>query len=284
MAVLAGAAACATPAYRLNIERREDLGEAVRSAVRAVERDLPPNLDDEAQLEALALLQAVAAPEVPPLETARRQALAQKRGVLENRLRSEVVAVAWESTADGRSALHELTAGPVELPFDELVRRFPPAAEWGRSLYRYLGGELAVDAADAGGRPTLQRERMVIRPPWYAVGAPDLDMSKYEAVSYSDNEIRIDWTVTKSENGSVVRDDGYVAFRRFSPVVKPASPQGAQMTLVVFNSIHEVDPGWLGRLAWHGLRTSIGLRSLRDLFAGHVESYREKVPRAVASP
>ncbi|MBU0551291.1 hypothetical protein KKF91_12845 [Myxococcota bacterium] len=46
--------------------------------------------------------------------------------------------------------------------------------------------------------------------------------------------------------------------------------------LISFNSIHRTDPGWFGRyLLWEGMRQSITLEVLREMFGGHIERYQE---------
>ena len=140
---------------------------------------------------------------------------------------------------------------------------------WGRELYGYIGGAWVADEGPAA-IPTKVRERMVLTTPWYAVGAPDLDMSKYEVITRSDREVIVHWEVRGSANKSVMLDIGYVAFR----AIRAA---GRDATLVLFSSLHRIDPGPVGRIMPGGLRAFITEASLRKLFAGHIQRYRSAV-------
>jgi hypothetical protein len=78
------------------------------------------------------------------------------------------------------------------------------------------------------------------------------------------------WWVAHSENRSVFRDDGYLVF-------KAVEAGGRERTLVFFNSIHSIDPGWGGAMLPAGIRDAVTRRALRETFLAHVASYRAAV-------
>jgi RNA polymerase sigma factor (sigma-70 family) len=59
---------------------------------------------------------------------------------------------------------------PTWRAFVDFLACFSPAADWGKNLSGYLGGDLVVDDRNADGRPIERRERMVLASP---IGAPD---------------------------------------------------------------------------------------------------------------
>jgi hypothetical protein len=261
------AAACAAPAYRLNIPRRADVASMVYAASAEAERDPPPAaMEPGARFDALAL-QELAGVSAAGLLPARPAELSERRAALADRVRREIVALAWPTTHAGAFAVHEVTVGTVDLPFADFLVRFSPAADWGKNLSGYLGGELEVDDRDADGRPIEQRERMVLASP---IGAPDVDVAKYERIQHGIDEVRIRWCVTFSENGSSPLDEGYVLFRRYPG-------EDRERTLVAFNSIHRINTTWVAALLPQAQRQSAVLDSLRETFRKHIERYREVV-------
>lgn len=248
---------CAAARYPLNLPLRAEVAPEVGQRARAVDRDLPPEGSRD-RLLAQALI-AGAAPGAPG-----------PSGAFAEQLLRGDVGLAFETSAGGEPAFHELTAGLVDLPFAGFVGCFEPAREWGRRLASYRGGELVVDQTDARGRVILQRERMVISMPWYAVGGPDMDMSKYEVIERAERSTTVLWWAALSENGSVFHDDGYVTF-------KAVEAGGRERTLVFFNSIHRIDPGWGGALLPGGMRAALTRAALRDTFLAHLESYRAAI-------
>lgn len=265
--LVAGCATARGP-YPLNLEPEAGVEARVRSAVAAVAADVPARPLERAEELRVLALRSLVLESSPPSIPEDRSDYVDLRDELARALERGVVSAGHVTRLNGRLALHELAAGYLDLPLDELRGHFDPARDWGRRLAGYLGGELAIDAQDSEGRPVRQRERMVLSAPWYAAGAPDLDMSKHEIVERGPSWERVLWLVVASENLSVYQDVGTVTFRSV-----PAG--GRERTLVVFDSIHDVDPGPLGSLLPARLRSAIALGVLRATFEAHVESYRQ---------
>jgi hypothetical protein len=253
----------------LDIDPDPAMERAVLAASEVVDRDFPPDYGtDPDALEALAFQCAVTGVPLPVLdpESAARAACARERVFAELRA-GRVLSVAFETPCGDHAAFHEVTAGLDERPLARFLARFDPASDWGRNLSGWAGGELAVDSRDANGHARTQRERMLLSPPWYAVGAPVMDMSKHEVVRRSGDSIEVRWLVVRSANDSVLLDTGSVRFEAWAP-------GGASSTLVVFNSVHELDPGWLGRSLPRALGSTLTQIGLRDSFSAHVRNYR----------
>lgn len=254
MLLIMMSAACAPARYSLNLAPDAAIADATRARARAVDADLPP-ADFEQRATALQMLDA---------------AHGEGAGLpepLAGRLVEGDLGLAWETVADGAPAFHELTAGLIDLPFGAFLESFEPAGDWGRKLAGYLGGERSVDQADEQGRATLQRERMIIAMPWYAIGGPDMDMSKHEVIERGPGSATVLWYAAFSENRSVSHDDGYLVF-------KGVEAGGRERTLVLFDSIHQIDTGWGGALLPRGARSALTLKALRDTFLAHIDSYR----------
>lgn len=180
--------------------------------------------------------------------------------------------ISYRSRLKGQAVTHQVTAGLLDIPFQTLRTRWYVPSEWGRSLSDYKGGTLAIDQKDHSGRTVLQRERMVLGTPWYAIGAPDLDMSKYEIVDYAHNRLQISWIVSASSNRSVLVDVGYLRLCGIRA-------SGRDQTLVIFNSVHRIDPGWLG-----GFTPDLVEDNLRQAFKNHVAKYRRIAAKLEAAP
>ncbi len=175
--------------------------------------------------------------------------------------------VSYRSRYRGAPVIHQITAGTIDIPLRRLRSNWYIPREWGRNLASYKGGALVVDRVDGLKRATLQRERMVLGTPWYAAGAPDLDMSKYELVEYRPDGLKISWVVSRSANRSVLVDIGFL---RFQSIIS----DGRQQTLVTFDSVHRIDPGWLGALT-----PGLVEKNLRQAFVDHVSKYRRIAAR-----
>lgn len=272
--LLLGACAGATH-YPIDVPVNPEVQGGVVALARSVDHDTPKLPLDGEGLRASALIAEFVAPLPAAVTVSRAKELQTQReqlaaAVLE---RGQVIAVAFVTSHGGKEAFHEVAVGTIALPFETFVRRFRPAERWGRELAGWIGGAWQVDVKDAGGRPEQARERMVLQTPWYTIGAPDLDMSKYEVTSRRPGEVVVHWQVTRSANGSVHLDIGYVAFRR-------RKTAGKEATLVIFSSIHRIDPGFMGGLMPDRMRQGITKAALRDLFAGHIARYRAAVQRA----
>ncbi|MBU1240013.1 hypothetical protein KKF84_16405 [Myxococcota bacterium] len=198
------------------------------------------------------------------LSPAERRRVVTVRKRLKAQLARGDVAWAYPTTFEGKPALHEFAAGILPLSLDAFAKKMTPAKDWGRLLRNYRGGSFTVDRRDDAGRIIFARERMVLATPWYAIGSPLLDMSKYEETVYGKTRVIVYWEVKKSANASVMLDIGYVRF----------SACGSRKTCVFFNSIHRVDPGWGARLMPGRVVQWLSQKVLRDLFSGHIRNYR----------
>jgi hypothetical protein len=264
---------CSAHIYNINIEKNLNSYHEVLSVASYVDHDFPPNyLSDAEQFENFVFMSAFICEQPFEITADQSEKYSDISKRISSQLRSSVIAKAFTTNYQGEIAFHEVTAGLLDIPFAELLTSFDPAQNWGKNLSGYLGGELRADLVNDAGQTELQRERMVLSPPWYALGAPDLDMSKYEMVQYSDNSVKIIWKVTKSENSSVFLDIGYLQFRKYLP---ENTKNQAGKTLVVFNSIHRVEAGFMGKILPESIKLRLTLKSLRDLFAGHVKQYQK---------
>ena len=180
-------------------------------------------------------------------------------------LQEGVVSIAYETSHEDKLAYHQVTAGLINLSYEEFLTKFSPAEDWAPNTATYRGGTRAVDEVDALNRPLVFRERMYIGIPWYATGAPDLDITKHEAAVYTEASSHINWIVRESANESVFLDIGYVRFSKYSEA----------QTLVVFNSIHRVDAGWLCRALPTSMESMLTRFVLRDVFSASIEAYQD---------
>lgn len=180
-------------------------------------------------------------------------------------LQEGVLSIAYETYHDDKLAYHQVTAGLIDVSYEQFLTKFSPAEDWAPNTATYEGGTRVVDEYDALKRPLVFRGRMYIGVPWYATGAPDLDITKHEAVVYTDASSHIHWIVRESANDSVFLDIGYVNFSKY----------GEGQTLVVFNSIHRVDAGWLCRALPTSVESMLTRVVLRDVFSASIESYQD---------
>jgi hypothetical protein len=183
---------------------------------------------------------------------------------MDSTLENRILAFVFKTSCDGKDAFHEITAGIKDMPLAALLNQFDPATEWGKNLHGYRGGELVVDEQDE--HVHMARERMVLSVPWYAWGTPVQDISKYEVTEYTHNSVKVNWKVTKSGNHSVFEDFGYVLFKEVSVGHK-------KQTLILFNSLHRFEVGWLARMLPEILRDILAKKSLKDTFTGHIKNY-----------
>ena len=165
----------------------------------------------------------------------------------------------------------ELMTSAVPVSLDDFLASIP-AAQWGPHLAHYAGGEVIPLAHLGEGR---QIERMVLSSP-----GPNQDMTKIEelvterAPDGAITRVTVYWEVIHSDNGTVVRDVGYVRFAR----------AGAGRTLISTHSGHRFggfpfDSSWVS----DGLKAKLTAASLRIYFADHAERYRDlAVERTVA--
>ncbi|HDL64155.1 MAG TPA: hypothetical protein ENH12_02055 [Proteobacteria bacterium] len=157
-------------------------------------------------------------------------------------------------------------------PFQVFLENFDPAVNWGKNLAGYLGGELAVDEVNEKDQAVLLRERMVLKTPWYAVGSPHLDMSKYEYTQYERDSVKVNWVVAKSENNSVLLDIGYLRFMRY---VSENSNHPEERTLAIFNSIHRINGGCIINILPGFLQSMMLLITLKDMFSSYIRKYQK---------
>lgn len=183
------------------------------------------------------------------------------------KLSQKIISYAYPITYKNKTAFQEITVGLIDKPYDTFVDDFDPAREWGKNLYAYIGGELIIDKNDDNNRPVLIRERMIIDTPWYAIGAPKMDMSKYEVAQHNSNSTKILWDVKNSENNSVFLDVGYLLF-------KGVTINNKEQTCVLFNSIHQTEPGLLAKYLPDFIINRLTLKTLKDLFSSHIKNYQ----------
>ncbi len=265
--------ACCPTNYPMNLNRNVVVGPQIRDAIAIVQHDRPPNWEQGGSAFARYVFQmnmTATSPKdsLPPNLRTQYEKISDKQWRAVGRSSH---AISYRSQFQGQAVTHQVTAGLLDIPFKAFRSQWYIPSEWGRNLSDYKGGALTIDKKDAQGRTILQRERMVLGTPWYALGAPDLDMSKYELVDYENNRLQVSWIVSASSNNSVLVDVGYL---RFCGV----GVSGRDQTLVVFNSVHRIDPGWLG-----GFTPELVEANLRQAFKNHVARYRALAAKLDAS-
>ncbi|MCP4444953.1 MAG: hypothetical protein GY811_06350 [Myxococcales bacterium] len=252
----------------MNLPLENHVDGELREAVALVENERAPNWERKAGAFRKYVFQTSLSGQSPtalePEVMARYHRIAAKQW---RRVRRGSYSVSYRTKFQGKPVLHQVTAGVIDIPFETFRTNWYIPSEWGHSLADYLGGSLVIDRKDPRGRTLLQRERMVLGTPWYAIGAPDLDMSKYELVDYKANQVQVSWQVSASANRSVLVDVGYLRLCRYVY-------EGREQTLVLFNSVHRIDPGWLG-----GLTPGLVEDNLRQAFRDHIANYRKIAAR-----
>lgn len=252
LSLLSGCGGAAS--YPLSIPANPGAATEVERAVAWVDDDGPSELEPAEMLRVNALREVAANADGAGSSAARDHLWTSLRA-------GQIESARYLTEYEGEPVWHQVTVGIIDLSYADLLERFDPAADWGRNLAEYLGGELAVDEWDEGGRVTLQRERMLLGSPWYAIGSPDLDMEKYEVIAHADDSTRVGWVVMASPNGSVHVDVGYLLFRAV-----PAEEGGG--TLVVFNSVHRIETGIMS------FGSGIVGDNIAGTFVAHIERYR----------
>lgn len=184
------------------------------------------------------------------------------------KLSKKIISHTFQITHNNDKAFQEITIGLIDKPYDIFVSDFNPAQEWGKNLQAYIDGELIIDEKDTEERPILIRERMIIDTPWYAIGAPQMDMSKYEVIQHKDSSTKILWDVKNSENNSVFQDTGYLLF-------KEVTIDNKEKTCVLFNSIHRTDPGLISKFLPPFITNKLTLLTLKGLFTSHIKNYQK---------
>jgi len=259
--------------YKLNIENDTDQYNEVLSISSQADRDLPPSyLTSKKEFETFVFMTSITGNQTMELPEYRRKEYEKTREYLSSKIESRVISKAFKTTYKGEPAYHEVTAGLIDRPFKVFLENFDPATDWGKNLAGYLGGELVVDGVNEKDRAVLLRERMVLATPWYAVGSPDLDMSKYEKIQYEGGSVKVNWVVKKSENNSVLLDIGYLKFLIY---VSENSNNQEGKTLAVFNSIHRINGGCIINILPEFMQSMMLLITLKDLFSSYIRNYQK---------
>lgn len=249
--------------YKVNIQKNLDIQNEVIQSAKIVDDDFQTDLTNNTNLEIRALqLKFTDYPNIE-LNNDLKDKITKIQKKLLKKLQKEIISYSFATKIENKVALHEITVGLLNVPFNDFQKRFNPAKDWGKYLYKYAGGEVLTDLYDENHKEVLQRERMLLGAPWYAVGVPLLDMSKYEIIEYENNKVSVKWKVSFSENNSVFLDIGYVKFQKYQ-----------NKTIVIFNSIHIIDQGWFGNALPEFIKTPIALQTLSDMFKGHIENYK----------
>lgn len=246
--------------YKVNIQKNLDIQNEVIQSAKIVDEDIQTDLTNKNNLEIRAL-QLKFTDYPTNIELNDKISEIQKK--LLKKLSKEIISYSFTTKIEDKVALHEITVGLLNVPFNDFQKRFNPAKDWGKYLYKYAGGEVLTDLYDENHKEVLQRERMLLGAPWYALGVPLLDMSKYEIIEYENNKVSVKWKVSFSENNSVFLDIGYVKFQKYQ-----------NKTIVIFNSIHRIDQGWFGNALPEFIKIPIALQTLSDMFKGHIENYK----------
>jgi hypothetical protein len=240
-----------------------------------VDRDFPSDyLTDKKAFEAYVLITSMNGIQTLELPEDRRKEYNEIRKNLYSEIESTDVSRTFASHYKDDIGYREVTAGLIDIPFSDFLNTFEPALDWGKNLVGYSGGELVVDEKDSDGRVVLLRERMVLANPWYILGAPVADMSKYEKMQYEEDSVKVNWRVTKSADHSVFFDFGYVLFKRYFSDV---GGNRQEKTLVFFNSLLKTTTGYMEKLLPKSMQIPIILKIMTYMFAGYINNYRKIV-------
>lgn len=261
------------PDYKLNIAENMNRYNEVLSISSRADRELPPSyLTSRKEFETFVFMTSIAGDHPVEIPENRREEYDKIRKYLYSKIESTVISRSFKTTYKGAVAYHEVTAGLIGRPFQVFLENFDPAVNWGKNLAGYLGGELAVDEVNEKDQAVLLRERMVLKTPWYAVGSPHLDMSKYEYTQYERDSVKVNWVVAKSENNSVLLDIGYLRFMRY---VSENSNHPEERTLAIFNSIHRINGGCIINILPGFLQSMMLLITLKDMFSSYIRKYQK---------
>ncbi len=261
------------PDYKLNIAENMDRYDEVLAVSSQADRDLPHSyLTGRKEFETYVFMTSIAGNQIVEIPENRRKEYDEIRKDLYSKIESTVISSAFKTTYKGETAYHEVTAGLIDKPFQVFLENFDPATDWGKNLAGYLGGELVVDEVNEKEQAVLLRERMVLKTPWYAVGSPHLDMSKYEYTQYERDSVKVNWVVAKSENNSVLLDIGYLQFKRY---VSENSNNPEEKTMAVFNSIHRINGGCIINILPGFMQSMMLLITLKDMFSSYIRKYQK---------
>jgi hypothetical protein len=265
------------PDYKLNIAENMDQYNEVLSVSSRADRDLPSSyLTSREEFETFVFMTSLAGNQMVEIPGNRREEYDKIQKYLYSEIESTVISRAFKTTYKGDVAYHEVTAGLIDRPFQVFLENFEPAVDWGKNLAGYLGGELVVDEVNEKDQAVLLRERMILKTPWYAVGSPHLDMSKYEYTQYERDSVKVNWVVTKSENNSVLLDIGYLQFIRY---VSENSNNLEERTMAVFNSIHRINGGCIINILPGFIQSMMLLITLKDMFSSYIRKYQKILTR-----
>jgi len=259
-------------AYRLNIQEDCAQYNEVVSLASAADCDFPPHyLTSKKEFEIFVLMNLLSGNHADQLPKNRQKDYDSINKKLHSQINTSILSKSFKTTYEGKTSYHEATAGLIDTPFTAFLENFDPATDWGKNLAGYIGGELAVDQVNQKDEAVRLRERMVLSTPWYALGSPHLDMSKYETIKYDKHSVTVNWFVTKSGNRSVFLDVGYL---RFAEYVSETTKTPSEKTMAIFNSIHRINAGPVANILPQFLRSILILQSLRDMFSSYIRKYQ----------
>jgi len=258
--------------FELNIDMDMNQYNEVISTCSLVDRNFPSDyLTAQRAFEAYVLITSMNNVQALDLPKNRLKEYNKVRNQLYSKIETTDVSRTFASRYKEDVGYREVTAGLIDIPFSDFLNTFEPALDWGKNLVGYSGGELVVDEKNSDGQVVLLRERMVLANPWYILGAPVADMSKYEKMQYEEDSVKVNWMVTKSADGSVFFDFGYVLFKRYF------SDEGGnrqEKTLVFFNSLLKTTTGYMEKLLPKSMQIPIVLKIMTYMFTGYIKNYR----------
>ena len=261
--------------YKLNIEKDMKQYDEILTTCDLVDNDYPANyLTDEKEFEAFVLITSVSGNQVVDLPEHRLEEYERVRKSLFSRMESEELSRTFNTSYRGEIGYREVTLGLIDKPFSEFLDKFDPAREWGKNLVGYLGGELEVDELDAKNRAVLLRERMILAIPWFLIGAPNSDMSKYEKIQYDQESVKVNWVVKKSPDNSVYFDFGYFLFKKY---ISENEDNPREKTMVFFNSLLKTNIGYIEKILPQSMQSSIVLKEMVKMFSEYLANYRRIV-------
>ncbi len=261
--------------FVLNIDKDMDQYNNVISTCSMVDIDFPSDyLTNQNSFEAYVLVTSMNENQTLELPEDRRKEYDKIRKNLYSKIETTDISRTFASHYKEDIGYREVTAGLIDIPFNDFLNTFEPALDWGKNLVGYSGGELVVDEKDSDGQVVLLRERMVLANPWYILGAPVADMSKYEKMQYEEDSVKVNWRVTKSADHTVFFDFGYVLFKRY---FSEEGGKKQEQTLVFFNSLLKTTTGYMEKLLPKSMQIPIILKIMTYMFTGYIKNYRKIV-------
>jgi len=261
--------------YKLNIDKDMTQYGEMMATCNLVDSDFPADyLTDEEKFEAFVMITSFGGNQTIDLPEDRREEYDAVRKYLFSRMESEEVSRTFITDYQGEMGYREVTVGLIDKPFSSFLDKFDPAREWGKNLVGYVGGELVVDEFDTQNRVVLLRERMILATPWFILGAPDSDMSKYEKIQYDEDSVKVNWVVKKSPDNSVYFDFGYFLFKKY---ISENGGKPREKTMVFFNSLLKTDIGYMEKVLPESMQAAVVLKAMANMFSDYAANYRKIV-------